>query len=138
VRNPAAVRPWQHVLDPLMGYLALAERLLEGTTGCAEAFNFGPPPTHNVPVSAIVDRLVALWGAGARWEQDPGSHPHEAAMLTLDSSKAAARLGWRPTIDLDRALDMTVAWYKDCRDGADMRERTINQIDSVLARSGEE
>ena len=138
VRNPAATRPWQHVLDPLLGYLTLAEHLLDGGSGTAEAFNFGPSPTHDVPVAAIVDRLAALWGDGARWEQDPGSHPHEAVTLTLDSSKAAARLGWRPAIDLNRALDMTVAWYKDSRDGGDMRQRTIGQIDSVLARSGEE
>ena len=137
VRNPAATRPWQHVLDPVLGYLALAEHLLEGGTDYAEAFNFGPAPAGAVPVAAIVDRLVALWGAGAGWQQDPGSHPHEAAMLTLDSAKASARLGWRPVIDLDRALAMTVAWYKDSCEGADIRQRTIEQIDSVLARDGE-
>ncbi len=138
VRNPAATRPWQHVLDPVLGYLMLAERLLDGGNGVAEAFNFGPSPTRDVAVSEIVDRLVALWGPGASWEQAPGSHPHEAAMLTLDSAKAAARLGWKPTIGLDRALDMTVAWYKGSRDGADMRRRTIEQIDAVLAHNGEE
>ena len=137
VRNPAATRPWQHVLDPLLGYLTLAEHLLAGASGPAEAFNFGPSPVRDVPVAEIVDRLVALWGPGARWQQDPDSHPHEAAMLTLDLAKAAKRLGWRPVIDLDRALAMTVAWYKDSCEGADIRQRTIEQIDSVLARNGE-
>ena len=137
VRNPAATRPWQHVLDPVLGYLALAEHLIEGGADYAEAFNFGPAPAGAVPVAEIVDRLVALWGAGAGWQQDPGSHPHEAAMLTLDSAKSTARLGWRPAIDLDRALAMTVAWYRESHEGGDMRRRTIEQIDSVIAQSGE-
>ena len=132
VRNPAATRPWQHVLDPLIGYLALAEHLLDGSADCAEAFNFGPVLTRAVPVAEIVDRLVALWGDGARWEQDPGSHPHEAAMLTLDSTKATQRLGWQPAIALEPALRLTVDWYRAAANGRDMRLFTLHQIETVL------
>ena len=112
--------------------MTLAERLLKGGADYAEAFNFGPSPARDVSVAQVVDRLAALWGSGARWEQDPGHHPHEATALKLNSAKAGAKLGWQPAIDLDKALELTVAWYRAARDGADMRAETIRQIDDVL------
>jgi len=132
IRNPDAVRPWQHVIDPLIGYLALAQRLVDGGDDFAGGWNFGPPAGSEVPVKTIVDRLVAAWGGDARWEPDPGSRPHEAAYLRLDSTKAARRLGWHPFFDLDGALEATVAWYRDQIGGADMRERSEGQIEALL------
>jgi CDP-glucose 4,6-dehydratase len=132
VPNPEAVRPWQHVIDPLIGYLALAERLVDVGEDFAGGWNFGPPAASEVPVKTVVDRLAASWGDEARWEGDPGSHPHEDAYLRLDSTKAARRLGWHPSFGLDDALKATVAWYRDQAGGADMRERTQGQIEALL------
>jgi CDP-glucose 4,6-dehydratase len=132
IRNPAAVRPWQHVLDPVLGYLRLAQRLVEDGRTYAEGWNFGPAAASEVPVSHIVETLVRLWGEGARWERDAGEHPHEAAYLKLDCSKAAARLGWRPLIELEAALDLTVEWYRALAAGADMRALTLGQMQRVL------
>ncbi len=135
IRNPAAVRPWQHVLDPVLGYLRLAERLVQDGKGFAEAWNFGPTAASEVPVRRIVDDLVALWGAPARWEQEPGDHVHEATLLKLDCSKAAARLDWRGLVGIEEALRLTVEWYRAANDGADMRGLSLAQIKSVLSRS---
>jgi CDP-glucose 4,6-dehydratase len=132
IRSPAAVRPWQHVLDPVTGYLQLADRLVRQGREFAGAWNFGPDPASEVPVATVADRLAALWGNGARWEQDRGEHPHEASRLALDCAKARNRLGWRPMIDLDTGLRLTVAWYKALHDGADMREMTRRQIEEFL------
>jgi CDP-glucose 4,6-dehydratase len=132
IRNPAAVRPWQHVLDPVVAYLLLAQRLAEHSRSFAEAWNFGPSAASEVPVSRIVETLVARWGDGARWEQDVGEHPHEAAYLKLDCAKAASRLGWRPLIELDQALELTVDWYRGLAAGADMRALTLAQMRRVL------
>jgi CDP-glucose 4,6-dehydratase len=132
IRNPAAVRPWQHVLDPVVAYLLLAQRLFEHGRPFAESFNFGPSAASEVPVSRIVETLVRLWGDGARWEQDAGEHPHEAAYLKLDCAKAAAHLGWRPLIGLDEALELTVEWYRGLAAGADMRDVTLAQMRRVL------
>jgi len=132
VRNPDAVRPWQHVLDPLSGYLALAERLATDGERYAEAWNFGPRQASEVPVRTIIDRLAGLWGAGASWERDQSSHHHEAAYLALDSTRAEQRLGWRPSLDLDEALRLTVDWYRDQTASAHMRARTDRQIEAAL------
>jgi CDP-glucose 4,6-dehydratase len=134
IRNPAAVRPWQHVLDPVVAYLLLAQRLAEHGRPFAESWNFGPSAASEVPVSRIVETLVARWGDGARWEQDAGEHPHEAAYLKLDCAKAAARLGWRPLIELDDALALTVEWYRALAAGADMRALTLAQMRRVLGK----
>jgi CDP-glucose 4,6-dehydratase len=136
VRNPHAVRPWQHVLDPTIAYLALAERLAKDGRDFAEAWNFGPAADSEVSVAEICDRVCQAWGQGARWSRDGGSHPHEAAILKLDCSKAQARLGWRPLLDLDRALELTVDWYKALQRGADMRAFTLAQLNAVLSSSG--
>jgi CDP-glucose 4,6-dehydratase len=127
VRNPEAVRPWQHVLNPLSGYLLVAERAW-ADRDCARGWNFGPADDDARPVRWIVERVDALWDAPLRWEVDPGPHPHEAQWLKLDSSLARARLGWRPRWGLADGLQRTVAWHQAHRDGADVRETTLEQI----------
>ena len=128
IRNPDAVRPWQYVLEPLSGYMLLAERLFNDGSAFAEAWNFGPNAAEALPVSALVEQLAGLWGTGARWEHASGSHPHEAAQLALDISKARQRLGWSPRIGLDRTLEWTVDWYKSHAGGQDMRSLCLDQI----------
>jgi CDP-glucose 4,6-dehydratase len=129
IRNPEAIRPWQHVLNPLSGYLKLAQALFESPE-YQGGWNFGPPSDDAKPVRWIVDRIDERWDGDLRWEVDPGPHPHEAQHLALDSTKARARLGWAPAWDLGPALDSIVAWHTALRDGADMREVTLAQIDS--------
>jgi CDP-glucose 4,6-dehydratase len=135
LRNPHAVRPWQHVLDPVLGYLRLAQLLFTRGQEFAEGWNFGPNAASEVTVGAVVDGLTRLWGDGARWEQDGGKHPHEASYLRLDCAKARARLGWQPALALDDALSFSVDWYRQLGRGADMREVSLSQIDRVLNRS---
>jgi CDP-glucose 4,6-dehydratase len=130
VRNPDAVRPWQHVLEPLGGYLDLAERLWTDGDKFAEAWNFGPSDRDSKPVSWLVARLVDEWGHGAGWEVDDGAHPHEAHYLRVDSSKANARLGWFPRWDLNAALRLIVQWHKAHQAGADMQAVVLDQIRS--------
>src|ERR1700730_530028 len=132
IRNPKSVRPWQHVLDPVLGYLLLAERLISDGQAFAQAWNFGPENSSEVTVGGVADHLVRRWGASARWCRDAGEHPHEAASLRLDSSKAKTELGWRPLIALEQSLDMTVEWYRQFDAGSAMREVTFRQIDRVL------
>lgn len=128
VRNSGAIRPWQHVLEPLNGYLLLAERLWQEGQAFAEAWNFGPLAEDARPVSWIVEQLSAGWGEGAGWDHDRTVQPHEAGTLKLDSSKARARLGWRPKLALAGALDWVAAWYKAHGQGQDMRRVTELQI----------
>jgi len=130
IRNPASIRPWQHVLEPLHGYLLLAEKLVEGD-GFAEAWNFGPSGADVRPVRWIADALMARWGEGARWTQDAGTHPHEAVTLTLDSTRARRALGWTPRLSLDESLDWIVEWHR----AADARGVTLQQIERYEARS---
>ncbi len=129
IRSPHAIRPWQHVLEPLSGYLALAERLYRDGAAFAESWNFGPRDTDARPVRWIVERLTTLWGDGASWELDPNPQPHEANYLKLDCSKAIARLTWCPCWDLEQTLDKIVAWHKAHLGGADMRALTLAQLD---------
>lgn len=129
VRNPGATRPWQHVLNPLSGYLVLAQRLWSDPAA-ATAWNFGPTQEDARPVGWIVDRLAALWPGNLAWEHDATAHPHEALYLKVDSSRARARLGWTPRWDLDRALHSIVEWYAGLRDGADLRALTLAQLDA--------
>lgn len=128
IRNPHAIRPWQHVLEPLSGYLLLAQKLYEEGVGYAEGWNFGPKDEDSKPVQWIVERLTESWGEGARWVLDKGDHPHEANYLKLDCSKAKARLNWQPRWCLDETLDRIVDWQKKYRQGADMKAVTLEQI----------
>ena len=132
IRMPDAVRPWQHVLEPLGGYLTLAEHLADGSGEDAEGWNFGPADTDAQPVGWIVGQMVKRWGDGAsfRIEQDG---PHEAKLLKLDCSKAQARLHWKPRLDLDTALEWVIDWYRAQVDDGDMREVTLNQINAYEA-----
>jgi CDP-glucose 4,6-dehydratase len=132
IRRPDAVRPWQHVLEPLSGYLLLAQRLWEDE-GAAEGWNFGPDAAGAQPVSHIVERVTALWPDELTWEIDPGPHLHEAGFLALDSTKARERLGWAPRWDLDTALERIVEWHRGHRDGADLRALTLAQIDRYVS-----
>jgi len=128
LRNPEAVRPWQHVLDPLAGYLALGARLLEDPGTWSEAFNFGPDPEDAQAVRNVVSSCAAAWGMAPAWEADPGDHPHETAELRLDASKARLRLGWRPRHHLTEALALTVDWQKKFLAGHNMADVTLAQI----------
>ena len=130
IRHPEAVRPWQHVLEPLSGYLLLAERLRMEGVSFAEGWNFGPSEEDAWPVRRLAERLAALWGEGAGWRQDGDPHPHEAHYLRLDCAKAHERLDWRPRWDLARALAETVAWYRAQQSGEDVRAVTLAQIES--------
>jgi CDP-glucose 4,6-dehydratase len=132
VRNPDAIRPWQHVLNPLSGYMRLAEALWESKAN-AGGWNFGPDERDVKPVRWIVERISELWGEPVRWESDGGSNPHEAHYLRLDSSKARTRLGWAPIWDLDRALASIVDWCKAYEAGEDVRELVIKQIEAFQA-----
>jgi CDP-glucose 4,6-dehydratase len=129
IRNPHAVRPWQHVLEPLRGYLTLAERLVKDGPACAEGWNFGPNEDDARPVGWIADTMATLWGADAVWhdEAEPGA-PHEANYLKLDISKARARLGWQPALRLAPALQLIVDWSRQRQAGANLRDLTLAQI----------
>jgi CDP-glucose 4,6-dehydratase len=129
IRSPHAIRPWQHVLEPLNGYLNLAERCWEEGAACAEGWNFGPDERDARPVQWIVERMTQRWGEGARWELDGSPHPHEAHYLKLDASKAKSRLGWQPCLDLSTTLDWVVDWYRRHAQGAEARALTLEQIE---------
>ncbi|MGI8557464.1 MAG: CDP-glucose 4,6-dehydratase [Solirubrobacteraceae bacterium] len=133
VRNPDAVRPWQHVLGPLSGYLLLAERVFAGE--CAAAWNFGPVEQDARPVRSVVEQLASRW-EGLRWELDPGEHPHEAHFLKLDSSRAHTHLGWRPAWGFERALDATADWYRAHAVGEDVRAVALAQIEAYVSAAG--
>jgi CDP-glucose 4,6-dehydratase len=129
IRNPDAVRPWQHVLNPLSGYLELAEALVRSPT-YQGGWNFGPSLADAKRVRWIVDRIDQRWDGPLGWQVDRSPQPHEAQHLALDSTKAREQLGWKPSWDLGTALDSVVAWYTALRKGDDMREVTLTQIDA--------
>ena len=134
LRFPAAVRPWQHVLEPLYGYMTLVERLMgeHGETYC-EAWNFGPASDSNATVLEVVNKVGNLWGDASVEYLTDDSTPHESGMLRLDATKAATHLGWRPLWSLDRAIEETTSWYKAWRRGEDMRAYTLAQISAFEA-----
>jgi CDP-glucose 4,6-dehydratase len=136
IRNPDSVRPWQFVLDPLCGYLALAERLRDDGRDYAEAWNFGPDDSDARSVRWIADELAQHWSDGAGWEQTPGRHPHETACLKLDAAKARSRLSWRPRTNLATALKWTAQWYKAWKNNQDIRAISQKQIDAFLGLPG--
>jgi len=135
IRNPLAIRPWQFVLEPLRGYLMLAERLAEDADGFASAWNFGPVESDAKPVSWIADELARMWGSHASWSRDTANHPKEANFLKLDASKARTCLGWRPVLPLDLALGWIVEWWRAFEAGSDLRCLTRQQIERYEALS---
>ena len=128
IRNPRSIRPWQHVLEPLSGYLVLAQALCEEGNPFAEAWNFGPNYEDAKPVEWVVNELARLWDGNARWERELSAQPHEAHNLRLDIAKANTMLRWRPRWNLERALQETVSWHKLWIAGGDVREKCIKQI----------
>jgi CDP-glucose 4,6-dehydratase len=128
VRNPTATRPWQHVLEPLSGYLLLAERLWREGAALAEGWNFGPLDEDARPVRWIVEYMAHAWGNGASWRLDDSAHPHEAHYLKLDISKARSRLGWWPRWSLDKALDKVTQWQHAWHEKRDMQQVCLEQI----------
>jgi CDP-glucose 4,6-dehydratase len=135
LRNPKAVRPWQHVLEPVAGMLLLAERLAGDPAGFAGGWNFGPAEGDAKPVAWIADRLAEYWGDDAGWQLAQGAQPYEARLLMLNSVKATSALGWSPRWPLEDSLRHTVAWYKAHLAGSnDMRGVSLEQIDAYSTR----
>jgi len=128
IRNPISIRPWQHVLEPLSGYLLLAQKLCENGSRYAEAWNFGPDDDDAQTVEWIVNRICAQWGNKASYTIDAGDHPHEARYLKLDCSKAHAELGWQPRWNLEKTLDKITTWTRAYLDGKDVRQVCREQI----------
>jgi len=129
IRNPEAVRPWQHVLEPLNGYMKLTERLWNDGKSYSEAWNFGPDDSDTRPVSWLVEHISELWEASPGWQLEKNSQPHEANYLKLDCSKARGRLNWSPLLNLETAIDWIVEWYREYQNNRDMRAVSINQIE---------
>jgi CDP-glucose 4,6-dehydratase len=138
IRNPLAIRPWQFVLDPLRGYLMLAERLSDCPSRFACGWNFGPVEADVQPVSSVADELARLWGAGASWVQNSAVHPYEAHLLKLDTSKAKASLNWHPVLPLPLALAWIVEWYRAFDAGENLPALTREQIERYEALAQED
>ena len=136
IRNPHAIRPWQHVLEPLRGYLTLAEQLFEKGANFAEGWNFGPNDEDVKSVGWIVEQMAEMWGNDAQWKIDTGEHPHEASYLKLDISKARSRLNWQPALRLNDALKLIIEWSKQRQAGADVRALTLAQIHAYQKLTG--
>ena len=132
LRNPAAVRPWQHVLDPLCAYLSLCERLYYGEKEFGEAWNIGPDSADNQPVLAVAEAMIGALGSGKIELVANQSDLHEAKLLTLDCAKARARLGWRPKLDFNGTVALTAEWYRSWASGADMKQLSRAQISQVM------
>lgn len=133
IRNPASIRPWQHVLEPLAGYLRLAHVIASQKPSHEHhAFNFGPAQDDAAPVSAVADQLTRLWGSNAGWRHDTSTQPYEARLLQVDSSLAQSILGWQPKWRLTAGLSKTVEWYKKFHLGANMQQVTLDQVEEYL------
>jgi CDP-glucose 4,6-dehydratase len=138
IRNPKAIRPWQHVVEPLCGYLMLAQKLYEDGQRYAGAWNFGPYDSDARPVVWLVNSLCAQWGPGASYLVDGATdHPHEAHYLKLDCSKAITGLGWRPQWSLEKAVAAVVAWTRTYAAGGNVHEQCLQQISEYLSSAGE-
>ena len=129
IRNPLSTRPWQHVLEPLSGYLVLAQRLWQDGKAFAEGWNFGPKDDDCQPVQWILDKMVHFWGDGAHYEIDKSEQPHEANFLKLDCSKAAMHLKWHPKWRLEQTLEQIVHWHRAWLEGADMQAKCLQEIE---------
>lgn len=134
IRNPNAIRPWQHVLEPLRGYLILAEKLVQEGTAFAEGWNFGPQDEDVKSVGWVVEQMAQRWGKGAKWQIDLGEHPHEANYLRLEILKAQDRLDWKPALSLENAIDLIVDWYIKRQAGTNIRALTLSQIADYQTR----
>jgi CDP-glucose 4,6-dehydratase len=128
VRSPLSIRPWQHVLEPISGYLAICQKLINGEDQFASSWNFGPNYSDNREVSILADLMVDNWGGDAKWELDKKEHYHEAQQLKLDCSKSNFYLKWSPKWALDVSVDKTISWYKAFYNGQDMNEFSLKQI----------
>jgi CDP-glucose 4,6-dehydratase len=128
IRNPQAIRPWQHVLEPLNGYMALAEHMWANGKEFSEGWNFGPNDDDAMPVEWIVNKMTSQWGEGASWKLDNRDQPHEAHYLKLDCSKAKSRLNWAPRWNIEQALEKIIAWHRAFISGKNMREFSLAQI----------
>lgn len=135
IRNPNSIRPWQHVLEPLSGYLLLAEKLYVHGTKYSEGWNFGPADSDAKAVEWIVDKMCELWGEESKYKVDKGTHPHEAHYLKLDCSKSKTHLHWEPRWSLETTLKSIVSWTQRYREGADMRQVCLEQIESYVNTS---
>ncbi len=135
LRNPHAVRPWQHVLEPLSGYLYLAEKLVLYGPGYGEGWNFGPDDQGAKPVEWVVKTICEKWGENAGYETDSCEHPHEASYLKLDCSKAKAMLGWRPKWDLEKSIQSIVDWTRAYRENKDVRDACLEQIEEYTCKT---
>lgn len=133
IRHPNSIRPWQHVLEPLAGYLLLAQRLCEERDRYAQAWNFGPDAGGERTVGEVASLLAAHWGTGASWRVEGGEHLHEAQFLKLDSSKARTLLKWRPRLSLDQGIEMTASWYLAHQRGAPLRQVSQEQVANFSA-----
>lgn len=133
IRNPHATRPWQHVLEPLSGYLVLAENLWERGQAVAQGWNFGPKDEDARPVDWILDHMVQTWGEGASWALDQNPQPHEARYLKLDVSKARAHLHWSPTWSLETTLAYIVNWHRAWLAGDDVHSLCLQEIEAYMA-----
>jgi CDP-glucose 4,6-dehydratase len=129
IRNPEAIRPWQHVLEPISGYLTLAENLYDSVEEFSGAWNFGPNDIDTKPVKWVVEQLANSWGVDASWIVDGSSHPHEANYLKLDISKARLKLGWEPKWSLHKSLELTGQWYKNYYAGSNPGKISMEQIE---------
>ena len=131
IRNPASTRPWQHVLEPLSGYLVLAQNLYQNPNPYAEGWNFGPYEDDAKPVDWILNHMVKNW-SGAKWELDENAHPHEAGYLKLDISKAKTRLHWHPTWRLEHTLARIIQWHQAWLNKQDMQQACLNEINEFM------
>jgi CDP-glucose 4,6-dehydratase len=133
IRRPHAIRPWQHVMEPLHGYIRLAEQLLTNDPKFATAYNFGPAEEDAQTVAWIAEKMASFWANGAKWVLDPDPGVHEAGYLKLDASRARADLGWTPHLHLETTLEWLVKWYRAWQAGADMQAFTLAQINAYEA-----
>ena len=131
IRNPKAIRPWQHVLEPLSGYLILAEKLYRNQKEYSEAWNFGPRENDVQSVKVILDIISAKW-PNSSWELDQNSHPHEANYLQLDISKANSKLGWNPQWELSYTLEKIIEWHRAWINNEDMQDRCLLEIEEYM------
>jgi len=132
IRNPKSTRPWQHVLEPLSGYLVLAQHLYNDPQDYAEGWNFGPKDEDAKPVDWILDKMVDKWQGNASWQLDNDSHPHEAGFLKLDISKAKSKLNWQPTWQLEKTLERTIQWHQMWLNKVDMQHICLNEINDYM------